>query len=169
MTLLRSMLTILIWSIVIASPAQNAQPIFSLTISTPQSTFISGAEVHLTVELKNISNKAVYVYKDMGADVNADFINTLEVLDAKGVPVPDTALGRWTKVPGDPHHPKVSYGSGYHLELKPGDAMTESGFVNRLHDVTLPGSYTVQAIRDIPSEQGGGTIKSNIIKITVTR
>jgi hypothetical protein len=85
---------VLIWFIVAASPAQNSTPRLSLTISTPNATISSGAEVRLHFMIKNISDQVVYVRKPFGDENHGDMSYDIVIVDAKGLPAPDTALGR---------------------------------------------------------------------------
>jgi hypothetical protein len=39
--------------------------------------------------------------------------------------------------------------------------------LTKFYDFSRPGNYTVQVSRAVPKELGGGTIKSNIVTITI--
>ena len=51
--------------------------------------------------------------------------------------------------------------------LKPGESMKSDADLRRLFDLKRPGKYTLQVSRRVPETLGGGTIKSNVITLTV--
>jgi len=86
----------------------------------------------------------------------------IDVRDEEGSPVPETELMRELR---DPNH--RGFGSGMLFQYKPGESWKEELMVTLYYEMSRPGKYTIQVERKLPKELGIGTVKSNIITITI--
>jgi hypothetical protein len=59
-------------------------------------------------------------------------------------------------------------GSFRGCELKPGESDVTENYLNWLYDFTKPGTYTIQASRRISDDEMDGSVRSNIITVTIT-
>jgi hypothetical protein len=146
--------------------AQSGGSPFSLTVSAATATIREGGELRVQVTMKNITNHDIGIALPRGDD-SAEDSYEIEVLDEKGEPAPDTAFSRDRKDPGDARHPRVRVGSTVIDTLKPGAELKDEAVITKLYDLTMAGKYVVRFSRRIEEEQGGGTVKSNAITITV--
>jgi hypothetical protein len=53
-------------------------------------------------------------------------------------------------------------------QFGPGESIQDAIPVSQVADMSQPGRYSVQVMREAPAELGGAVVKSNIIEITVT-
>jgi hypothetical protein len=113
--------------------------------------------MRVQIVLKNISTREISFVR-----LNPEYEYQITVLDENGKPVPDTALGQKLK-----DHATVTGGGGPLWTLKPGDTLKDHVVVNDLYDISTPGKYSVSVERKLPEELGVGTVKSNVITVTV--
>jgi hypothetical protein len=140
---------------------QTVDSRFGLTISVPQTILEPGSEVRVQIALTNLSGHDVVVPRMLSTyAANYD----IEVRDANGKLAPDSAYSRWVKQPGDAHHIRIQGGSVSQETIKPAGSLKEEALITRFFDITKPGEYVIQVSRE---DLGGGTLKSNAIKITV--
>jgi hypothetical protein len=62
----------------------------------------------------------------------------------------------------------IIYGSDAFFTLKPNETLEDEVIVDKLYDLTRPGKYFIQVIRQFPEQMGEGLVRSNTIEITVT-
>ncbi|MBV8902997.1 MAG: hypothetical protein JOZ22_05115 [Acidobacteriia bacterium] len=90
--------------------------------------------------------------------------------DSSGSAPHDTPFGRALKGREDPTRLTAATpltGSLVYLEMRPGQILTDSVNLSRLHDLTQPGKYVIQAKAfDIESKR---MVESNKITVTVTK
>jgi hypothetical protein len=144
-------------AVLAASPPQGSPP-FSLTIEPARETFRPDSQVELKLTLKNTSTREISI-----RDTNRWCDYGLEVRGGGGQPAPETPY-------------KLQLDCGFHVTigrrvikiLRPGESYDDAMFVNQIYNLSRPGKYTIQASREIPKEIGQGTVKSNIVTVTVT-
>ncbi|HTX36141.1 MAG TPA: hypothetical protein VME43_14020 [Bryobacteraceae bacterium] len=174
-----------------ASPLAN-EPRFSITLSAPQTVFKAGSEVKIRLVFKNISSGEVPYGRTLGIGVepHGEFLNDVEVRDAKGDSMPKTDYYRALRgdreaaarlagalnsgKPSGPVH--VVIGFNYSMTaymLKPGESREEDIVVSKLFDLSKPGQYTVTASRrllDYDNDPRSKIIaKSNALTITIVK
>lgn len=135
-----------------------AQEPFSLIISTSQESITTGAEVQLSVSLTNKLNHEIAI---IDTDQICDF--TVEVRDSNGQLAPETEQAK-NRICGG-----FVAGKLIVTRLKPGGHQEYRLYLSQLYDITRPGQYDVQVSREARKELGGGRVRSNSIKITVTQ
>lgn len=113
--------------------------------------------MYVLVDLANHSHKIV---SSMSIDYPPYYV--IDVRDEEGSPVPETELMRELR---DPNH--RGFGSGMLFQYKPGESWKEELMVTLYYEMSRPGKYTIQVERKLPKELGIGTVKSNIITITI--
>jgi hypothetical protein len=166
LTLKRS---ILAFSLTVASTvcAQKTAPPFSLSLRSRESVMRAGSQVRVEIAQTNASDRELPVVGSNLPD-RAESHYFIDVRDAKGRSVPDTEYAH--TVPNKNAKPATEFGfSEVVYSLKPGESLTEVVVITKLYDLGQPGRYTVQVSREIPRELGGGTVKSNVITIKVTK
>jgi hypothetical protein len=142
------------------STQANRKPSFSITLSTPDGVVKPGSNVMLEVVLKNTSDQDISAGELLGgAELNYD----IDVRDSKGDLATETQYGR--RIHGKDPNPGHG-GSGVARALKPGETQKTKTFLNRVYDLSQPGSYTVQAQTRDPNSNM--IVKSNTITFTVT-
>lgn len=124
---------------------------FSLFISTPSQKVKSGSEMKLKIAMTNLSNQQIFFGPHTGKLAPSGLI----VHDRNNEPVAELSEN-----PNGPH-----FGSYVRMQLNPGTTMHFERILNQEFNLTQPGKYTVQAVR----EYGGQTVMSNVISITVVR
>jgi len=137
---------------------QTANQLLSLSISVPEQTVRIGSEVKVKTNLTNITDHVLNFY-----DANRDCDYPVEVLDDKRNSAPETVYKRQLRC-----NQGLSDGKIENVTLKPHESRQDEIVVTRFYDLTRPGRYFVQVLRKIPKELGQGTVKSNILTITVT-
>lgn len=143
----------------ISMPGVPASQPFSLTINALHKRVLSGDQVALTITLTNNSDSEITI-----VDIDSWCDYTLEVRDAQGQLVPETADKRATKcVPWPPVAARCIIRT-----LKPHESFDDLMYVGQAYEVGRPGDYFIHAMREIPKELGKGTVKSNLAVITVS-
>ncbi|MFZ0819061.1 MAG: hypothetical protein WAM91_03260 [Candidatus Acidiferrales bacterium] len=146
--------------------SQSGPQPFTITLIDSRPVISPGAEARIQITLTNTSSRDASFGRE-ARDDEAEAHCTVDVRNSVGDPAPDTALGLRLKGKDSKHIP-FEFGSHTMVTLKPGESLKEEAVISKLFDITIPGKYSVQVIRQIPQELGGGAIKSNIIIITVT-
>jgi hypothetical protein len=154
---LRSMLLLsaisMIW---ISGVAQAANPPFSITINSNNSTVKAGADVYIKIKMTNTSDHVVdctKVYTKSGVDLKYHY----ELRDASG-----KSVGKRVR-----EHPDFEEaGSFYPCTLNPGQSTgANDSRISSLFDIGKPGKYSLRVWR---FGKGSAVVRSNIIDITVT-
>jgi hypothetical protein len=110
----------------------------------------AGLPICVLVYLENRSGKTVT------SESNDYFKHyVIEIRDNEGLPAPEKKIHR------------EAFSTGLLLPKKPGDSWQEMLHVSRYYEMSRPGTYTIQVERKLPDELGVGTVKSNIVSITV--
>jgi hypothetical protein len=146
-----------------APPGQPSQLPFSIVINTEHEPFKAGAEVLLQITLTNTSNREIALSKAPGDLPQAESEYSIKVLDSQGREVPDTDYGQKIK-----QRKILVSRSRVSWTLGPGESLKDGAIISKLYDISHPGKYTGQVMRSIPPQLGKGTVKSNIIQVTVT-
>jgi hypothetical protein len=129
---------------------------FTLILEAEQNPAKANSEVNVDITLRNSSNRAMYMSYGL-----SELDYAFEVRDSQNRVPPQTDFARKSKGRG--------YFSGEQLfYLQPGEGLPKALLVlTKFYDLSRPGKYTVQISRAVPAELGGGTIKSNIVTITI--
>jgi len=133
---------------------------FSLTIQDNGPTVKLGSEVELKLILTNTSAGEITLW-----DRNRLCDYELDIRNSSGRPVRETSFKRELKC-GNGF--SVAVGKNQIRVLKPSESFSDVMFINEAYELNHAGDYTIQASRTIPKELGGGTVRSNIITITIT-
>src|SRR5258706_741466 len=142
-----------------AQVAQPEKPPFTITISTPQVTVKAGLDVRLKVTMMNTSDR------DINYTVGTGPIIDIDIRDAGGKPLSETPDGR--KIHGtDRKVAGPGSGTVVRVPLKPGETLDGESILNQEYDLSIPGKYTIQAVRADPISKN--VVKSNTITVTVT-
>ncbi len=143
------------------TPAQKhtAKPPFTLVLTAEKPTVSLGSDVWVKVRWTNTSDEELNASAYVDKSTNLDLNYSLEFRDSGGRPVP--------KIPDK--SPVGRFFDAQFGALKPGETIDNDISLRRLYDLNRPGKYTLQVSRRVPEALGGGTIKSNIITITVSQ
>lgn len=133
---------------------------FSLAIEATQQRFELGSPVEVKLTLTNTSRTQINL---LDTNRRCDF--QLEVRDSHGQLAPETQTKRDLKCGAGFI---VMVGRRILRALKPGDSYEDVMFVNQSYELSRPGDYYIQIARRIPKELGQGTVKSNVVVVTVT-
>ncbi len=128
---------------------------FAITISAPEDEVQVGSDARVVITLKNVSDRQVLVGRHTGTD-NPEFTYRIEVRNAEGRAVEETAYGRSARPGGAAN--TVDY-------IQPGGIAVQTAHVAKLVNLRRPGRYTVQVSRRDP--KGDVVVKSNEITLSV--
>lgn len=147
-----------------ALAASDPNQLFSLTLAAPKEPLKAGTELHLLVTVTNTSNRSISFITSPGPIPEDGLLYEINVCDAQGRSAPPSAYLRTRdrRIPMD-------YGSRLARTLKPGEFFVDQVTVTNFYDLRRPGKYTISVARSMPPRQnlGKGTVKSNVITITV--
>jgi hypothetical protein len=131
--------------------------VFSLSSSLLSRTAQIGSPVDIKLKLTNVTDHAVTFF-----DKNVDCDYSAEIHDDRGASVRETEYKRQLKCDaGDANARNIL------VRLQPQESRDEQITLTRFYELSRSGRYTVQAIRKVPKELGGGTVKSNAITLTI--
>ncbi len=156
------------------SPANIPSPTpgILLVINAVQNTVKSGSPVKLVVTLTNRLDQNVDVWLSA---VGAEGTYRVNVRDDKNNLPPDTRFGLFRNGHVDPKDwdrlgftPEELMGTRgpFPFTLKAGKSFTQSLLVTSLYDMTKPGKYSIQIVKD--RDEGGVFAKSNTVTVVVT-
>ncbi len=161
--------------IVIAFVAQGlgeeTSPV-AVTIECPSHEVRSGAEVKLVITVVNTSDRPVSVYKAAGPDGQAEAVNKIVVRDSAGNAV-GRIDGQTVSIGGTHHKIPPRWLSRKGVILKPGEQMVDFALLNKLFDISKPGTYMVTVQNEMRADDSGPEMKfidttSNTVEITVS-
>ena len=139
------------------SSGQTKAPV-AITIAAESPTVKAGAEVSIRATLINNSKQPLDASGCYCGPSGLDSAFVWEVRDTKGQLVARRVYP----------HPELATGSPI-LDriIPPGGEISGDHDLARLYDMKKPGKYVIQASREIPKDLGGGTIKSNLVIVTI--
>ncbi|SRR6266496_4004907 len=150
-----------VWfSLTILGAAQSTQAVqspFTITISTPRPVIKAWSPVMLKIVMTNTSEHAES-YVVVAQKAHYDIV----VTDEKGNPAPNTPYGQ--KIHRSNRSPLIGSSTMFRATLQPGEKRHSEVDISKEYDLSQPGNYTISA-QDI---QGGITVKSNTINVTIT-
>lgn len=140
---------------VAAVPGQTVKPIFSVTISSDNTTVPAGSLVYIMAKLTNISDRVINCshHDWMGLNASYDY----SVLDESGKSVKKPDL--------HPEWPKSGSWRGP-CTFKPGETLNDGISLTYSYDFSKPGKYTVQIGRRTTSDPKDDAM-SNILTIII--
>jgi hypothetical protein len=130
------------------------QPLFSITISSPQDTWKVGSEIVIAINIVNTSSQRAFFQKALGQE-NGELFMDIEVKDGHGNPLPRRPTGEF-----------IAGGSVQKKFLKPGETLKDGIVVSKLFDLSQTGKYTIRVQR-----RDAGTnsiVMSNTITVAVS-
>jgi dipeptidyl aminopeptidase/acylaminoacyl peptidase len=132
---------------------------YTIAISAPQDEMRLGSDIAVKIALKNISNHQIMFGHRPGAN-NPEFSYEIEVKNAKGQMVEETAYGREARDPRrrDEQSRTVDY-------VQPGGSSVQTAHISKLFSLSRPGWYTVQVLRK--DAASGEVVRSNEVKVAV--
>jgi hypothetical protein len=110
-------------------------------------------QIHTVRDLVYLENRSDKTVTSESNDYFKYYV--IEIRDNEGLPAPERKIMR------------EAFRTGLLLPRKPGDRWQEMLPVYRFYEMSRPGTYTIQVERRLPEELGAGTVKSNIVTITV--
>lgn len=141
------------------SYSQKAE--FALSISIPQTTMRSGADIPVEIKIQNISDHEIPIFVSPGESGIASAFEVV-VLNQTGAKIPETAAG--LQAHGKTNIPNTI--SGGTMKIPVGGNKKYTTHISKIFDVSRPGRYTVQAQK--LDKADGIIVKSNRIPFTVT-
>ncbi|MGB8323795.1 MAG: hypothetical protein WCE52_12630 [Candidatus Acidiferrum sp.] len=135
----------------------SAKQPFTLTLSAGPTESL-GSGVWVKVQWTNTSDQALDAIANVLDATIADPNFVFEFLDKSGRPVPR----KMYKFPETSGH--AEFGT-----LGAGESITKEVNLLRLFELKQPGKYALQVSRLVPKALGGGSVKSNKIKISVEK
>jgi hypothetical protein len=156
-TSLKRVLILITLAVCAASFTESSTPPFALTLDAEENPVKVGSEVKVDIMLTNSSNRAMHMSYGL---TESDY--AFEVRDSQNRVPPETEFARKSKGRG--------YFSNDHLfYVQPGESLPKAPLVvSKFYDLSRPGKYNIQVSRAVPKELGDGTIKSNVVTITIT-
>jgi hypothetical protein len=141
------------------APTGSGRATFAIAISAPQDEMRLGSDIAVKIALKNISNHQIMFGHRPGAN-NPEFSYEIEVKNAKGQTVEETAYGREARDPRrrEEQSRTVDY-------VQPGGSSVQTAHISRLFSLSRPGWYTVQVSRK--DSASGEVVRSNEVRVAV--
>jgi hypothetical protein len=132
----------------------STRPDYTISIASPSTRIVAGSEVRLYVTMTNVSDHDISAgtYGESRAELSFDIV----AYDSKGNAVPETMYGRTVR---NPTRAPIA-GS-----LPPGKSFREYAILNRIVDLSMPETYTIQVRRKNGAHQP--EVKSNTLQITI--
>jgi hypothetical protein len=129
----------------------NGEPPISLRLATDTNPVKVGAELKVTVTVKNETQESVVI-----ADGQTDGIYKVDMRDSFGRPVPERDRYRFWSIGG--------------MKLAPGETHQDEIVLSHMYDLSRPGTYVVVVRRNsrVEPESGTENATSNILVINVT-
>jgi hypothetical protein len=155
-TSLKYALILITLAVCAATSTQSLAPPFALTLEAEENPVKAGSEVKVDITLSNSSNRAMHISYGL-SEVDYAF----EVRDSQNRIPPETEFAQKSKGRG-------YFSSDQLFYLQPGESLPKAPLVaSKFYDFSRPGSYKIQVSRAVPKELGGGTIKSNVLSLTI--
>jgi dipeptidyl aminopeptidase/acylaminoacyl peptidase len=132
---------------------------FSIAVSVPQDEVRVGLDIAAMITLKNLSDHQLVIGHRPGAN-NPEFSYEIEVKNAKGQRVDETAYGREARDPK--RRQEESRTTEY---VQPGGSSVQTAHLAKLVSLSRPGWYTVRVSRKDPVS--GEVVRSNEFKFAV--
>jgi hypothetical protein len=132
---------------------------FQIAISAPSDEVQVGADARIVITLSNTSDRQILFAHRTGTD-NPEFSYRIEVRNAAGREVEETAYGREAREPArrQEENRTVDY-------VQPGGSAVQTAHLSKLVSLSRPGWYTVQVLR---KDSGSGeVVRSNEVKFAV--
>jgi len=141
------------------TPARQepAKTPFTLALSCENAITTLGSDAWVKVRWTNTSDRALDASANILDATNIDPNFLFELFDENGHPVPKKVY----RFPLTSGH--AEFGT-----LNAGESVTHDVNLVRLFELMRPGKYRVQVSRALPAVLGGGSVKSNILTISVT-
>ena len=136
---------------------QPTKPPFTLVLSAEKPAPTLDSDVWVKVRWTNTSDRTLDASSNILDATNVDPNFLFVLFDRDGRPVPRKVY----KFPQTSGH--AEFGT-----LATGESITRDVNLVRLFEFKKAGKYTLQVSRLIPKALGGGTVKSNVLTITVT-
>jgi hypothetical protein len=119
---------------------KDAAPSISITINLRHDAIISDSETPLEVTITNISNRN-QPYLAFSSPLWMDICRIIDIRDSDGKPAPEKPI--LTRINGP--LPSGILSGGPIFNFKPGQQMRAQVLLNRLYDLSKPGTYTIKA------------------------
>jgi dipeptidyl aminopeptidase/acylaminoacyl peptidase len=130
---------------------------FTVAIGAPQDELKVGSGAKLTIALRNVSSHQIAFAHKPGAN-NPEFSYRIEVKDARGHAVEETAYGREALQRQQEETRMVEY-------VQPGKAAVQTAHLEKLVNMNRPGRYTVLVFRK--DAKSGAVVRSNELTLNV--
>jgi len=130
---------------------------FTVAIGAPQDEVKVGADARVTIALRNVSNHQIAFAHRPGAN-SPEFSFRIEVKDAKGHVVEETAYGREALQHQQEESRMVEF-------VQPGKAAVQTAHLGKLVSLNRPGRYTVVVSRK--DAKSGAVVRSNELALNV--
>jgi hypothetical protein len=141
---------------VLAQTPSTPRPL-AIVIAAAPTRVEAGAEVDISVTLKNLTNRDMDLSANISNVTGVDPNYIYEVCDTRGNLVPKRRYS----------HPELATGHAVFRKLGPGESLTETEPIGRLFDMSSPGKYVIQVSRRVP--EAGVVVKSNKITVSVVQ
>lgn len=160
----------------VGSPApgigQAGSPV-QIAVRTDATSFKSGAEIKLWITLTNVSDRPIDIYTGSGANGgHAEADDAIYLRDTAGRPI--ARIDGRTVVRSDGKAVKMRTGSPSRrgVTLQPGGQFQDYALLDRLFDLSSPGTYFVNVAQDLRLDHTSPvpaltTAISNTIQISV--
>jgi hypothetical protein len=140
---------------VLPTTSTSGQPPFAIVIAPLNSSFQAGSDVCVRIMLTNNSGRALDMVHGAFSGIDEGEFR-LEVHDSSGNLIPAV----YSSSP-------PTTGAMQGGTLAPNGIQSVQECPSKLHNMTTPGEYTLQAFRSIPGNPKSGEIGSNIVTVTV--
>lgn len=151
--------------------AALAQAPVTVSIATPNPVVKVGETVKVVITAVNVSHQVHFVFKAPAADGHAEAGCTVFVMNSHGKKL-ERIDGRPIVIHGKVHHLPMGWISRRVVKLTPGKTSVDFMILNRLFDLSRPGTYFVKVAEEVLTYAPDGKasfleIPSNTITIKV--
>jgi dipeptidyl aminopeptidase/acylaminoacyl peptidase len=132
---------------------------FAISVSVSQDEVRLGTDIPVKITLKNVSDHQI-TFGHRPGENNPEFSYDIEVKNAKGQRVEESAYGRETRDPKrrEEQSRTVDY-------VQPGGTTVQTAHISKLVSLSRPGWYTVRVSRK--DSMSGEVVRSNEVKFAV--
>jgi dipeptidyl aminopeptidase/acylaminoacyl peptidase len=140
-----------------APQAENGHASFLIAISARNDEVQVGSDAEVIITLRNLSDRQILFAHRPGTN-NPEFSYTIEVRNAAGHVVEETAYGREARQRQQTESRTVDY-------VQPGQSVMQTAHIARLVNLGRPGRYTVRVSRNDPVSHT--VVRSNEVTLNV--
>jgi hypothetical protein len=148
--------------------SRGEEPTFILDVEPPTQLVKIGDPITVDVTITNVSQQDfAFAYAKNAHNAELDVV--IDVWRSSGTVADKTQYGKYIYLERTTSQQMAMAKSTVTILIHSGDQWTESSDINKVYDMTMPGTYFGRATLRMSRQDGGPevTVQSNIISVTV--